>query len=99
VTLPTLAECLELVPAPGSPAHQLQAVDVWLQRRGDATISVGVVAVGASGLPERRCTVNVQGRTFEATRLGGGYATTWLAICAATAECERFENAEIARVR
>lgn len=84
VTLPPLRACLF-----DAGQEELPALDVWLHARGEATISVGVVARDCS----RRCTLHVHGRTFESSCRGEGYATSWRAIVQAIEECEEWERA------
>lgn len=88
--LPTIAECLAQCAAePTRPTEQLQALDLWLTRRGDATISVGVVSSDVT----RRCLIMAHGQTFAAYRRGEGFATSWLAIVDALIAAEQFERA------
>jgi hypothetical protein len=69
----------------------LEALDLWLDERGDASICVGVVG------NTRRCTLRAHGREFEQVQEvrteGGGWWATWCAIVGATTLCERFERA------
>jgi hypothetical protein len=91
--LPTLSECLgcaEGLP----PLGKLEALDLWLSRRGDATISVGVVTADAL----RRCTIMAHGQTFSAARRGEGFAASWSAIAGALGACEQFEAATFGHV-
>lgn len=88
--LPTLAECLDFVSeTPTKPTEQLQALDLWLRRREDVRISVGVLAAEN----KRQCFLHVHGRQFQAAARGDDYATTWTAIVATLRACEQFEAA------
>lgn len=71
-----------------TPVGKLEAVEAWLESRGEATISVGVIASEAS----RQCSVQAHGETFVAYRNGSDFAASWSAIVAALALCETFES-------
>lgn len=82
------------VPTPMAPVYKLEALELWLRRRGDATISVGVVAVDSL----RRCSVMAHGQTFTGSRHGVGFEASWFAILAAVGSCEQFEAAQFGHV-
>lgn len=78
----------------GAPTYKLEALDLWLRRRGDATISVGVVELDSL----RRCSVMAHGQTFSASRRGVGFEASWLAIVDTLRTCEQFEAANFGHV-
>ena len=69
-------------------AYRLQALDLWLSERGDATISVGVISADEA----RRCSVTVHEHTFTATSTKGGFEGSWSAIVAACELAELHER-------
>jgi hypothetical protein len=85
----TLARCLSV--AHGAEArglYKLEALDLWISERREATVSVGIVTPD----DRRCCTLAVHGQTFSATSSSGGFEGTWSAILLAVDIAEAYER-------